>query len=41
MINLGNLDEALTVSERHNVVLKEEWTKKLIPAAVTGNKAKE
>jgi len=28
MINLGNLDEALTVSEKHNVVLKEDWAKK-------------
>lgn len=41
MINLGNLDEALTISEKHNVVLKEDWAKKLIPAAVAGNKAKE
>lgn len=33
MINLGNNDEALTVAEKYNVQLKEEWAKKLIPAA--------
>ena len=25
MISLGDLDEALSVAERHNVNLKEEW----------------
>jgi len=31
MINLGNFDEALNVAEKHNVALKEDWTKKIIP----------
>lgn len=35
MVGLGQLDEALTLAEKHNVPLKEEWTKKFIPA-VTG-----
>jgi intraflagellar transport protein 140 len=35
MISLGELDEALAVSERHNVSLKEEWAQKLIPPSTT------
>ena len=31
MISLGDLDEALQVSEQHNVILKEELAQKLIP----------
>ena len=35
MISLGDLDEALVVSERHDVHLKEEWAQKLIPPTTT------
>jgi hypothetical protein len=33
MIGLGQLEEALSVSEQYNVMLKEEVATKLIPPA--------
>jgi len=33
MIGLGQLDEALAISEQYNVILKEEIATKLIPPA--------
>lgn len=33
MVNLGQLEEALTIAEKHNVQLKEDQAKKIIPPA--------
>jgi len=31
MIGMGQLEEAMNLAEKHNVTLKEDWTKKFIP----------
>lgn len=43
MVNLGQLEEALTVAEKHNVQLKEDWAKKMIPPSgdLSAQKKKE
>ena len=41
MINLGELDEALTISEKRRLILKEDWAKKLIPPSGSNNKQKD
>jgi hypothetical protein len=33
MVGLGQMEEALSLAEKHNVPLKEDWTKKLFPPA--------